>query len=97
MSSSKAGIINLTRALAVEYFKKDIRVNAVAPGGTDTEMTRGVSVPKDPDFKLMLRATVPRPPSPPEDIAAAIAFLASDDAKSVHGAILSVDNGMMAG
>jgi NAD(P)-dependent dehydrogenase (short-subunit alcohol dehydrogenase family) len=60
-------------------------------------MTRDVPVPKDADFKLMLRATVPRPPSPPEDIAAAIAFLASDDAKSVHGAILSVDNGMMAG
>ncbi len=95
--SSKAGVINLTRALAVEFFKKNIRVNAVAPGGTDTEMTRGVAVPKDADFKLMLRATVPRPPSPPEDIAAAIAYLASDDAKSVHGAILSVDNGMMAG
>ncbi len=95
--SSKAGIINLTRALAVEFFKKDIRVNAVAPGGTDTSMTRDVAVPKDADVRLMLRATVPRPASPPEDIAAAIAYLASDDAKSIHGAILSVDNGMTAG
>ncbi|MFP8882302.1 MAG: SDR family oxidoreductase [Myxococcota bacterium] len=95
--SSKAGIINLTRALAVEFFKKDVRVNAVAPGGTDTEMTRGVAVPKDADARLMLRATVPRPASQPEDIAAAIAYLASDDAKSIHGAILSVDNGMTAG
>ncbi len=95
--SSKAGIINLTRALAVEFFKKDIRVNAVAPGGTETQMMRGVSVPKDADVRLMLRATVPRPASPPEDIAAAIAYLASDDAKSIHGAILSVDNGMTAG
>jgi len=95
--SSKAGLINLTRALAVEYFKKGIRVNAVAPGGTDTKMTRGVKVPEDADVRLMLRGTVPRPPSPPEDIASAIAYLASDDARSIHGAILSVDNGLTAG
>jgi meso-butanediol dehydrogenase/(S,S)-butanediol dehydrogenase/diacetyl reductase len=95
--SSKAGLINMTRALAVEYFKKGIRVNAVAPGGTDTEMHRGVMVPEGADYKLMLRGTVPRPNSPPGDIAAAIAYLASDDARSVHGAVLSVDNGLMAG
>jgi NAD(P)-dependent dehydrogenase (short-subunit alcohol dehydrogenase family) len=95
--SSKAGLINMTRALAVEYFKKGIRVNAIAPGGTDTEMHRGVVVPEGADIKLMLRGTVPRPNSPPEDIAAAIAYVASDDARSVHGAVLSVDNGLVAG
>jgi len=95
--SSKAGLISLTRALAVEYFKKKIRVNAVAPGGTDTQMHHAVVIPEEPDFDLMLRATVPRKNSPPSDIAAAIAFLASDDAASIHGATLSVDNGLMAG
>ncbi len=95
--SSKAGLISMTRALAVEYFKKKIRVNAVAPGGTDTQMHNAVVIPEEPDFELMLRATVPRENSPPSDIAAAIAFLASDEAASVHGAILSVDNGLMAG
>jgi meso-butanediol dehydrogenase/(S,S)-butanediol dehydrogenase/diacetyl reductase len=95
--SSKAGLIGLTRSLAVEFFKKKIRVNAVAPGGTDTQMHNAVVIPEDPDFQLMLRGTVPRKNSPPEDIAAAIAFLASDEAASIHGATLSVDNGLMAG
>jgi meso-butanediol dehydrogenase/(S,S)-butanediol dehydrogenase/diacetyl reductase len=95
--ASKAGLINLTRSLAVEFFKKKIRINAVAPGGTDTQMHRGVVVPEDADFQLLTRATVPRKNSPPEDIANVIAFLASDEARSVHGAIWSVDNGLMAG
>ena len=95
--SSKGGLIALTRALAVEYFKKKIRVNTVAPGGTDTQMHNAVVIPEDPDFSLMLRGTTPRKNSPPSDIAAAIAYLASDDAASVHGATLSVDNGLMAG
>lgn len=95
--SSKAGLIGMTKSIAVEYFKKKIRVNAVAPGGTDTQMHNAVVIPENPDFKLMTRATVPRENSPPSDIAAAIAFLASDEASSIHGATLSVDNGLMAG
>jgi meso-butanediol dehydrogenase/(S,S)-butanediol dehydrogenase/diacetyl reductase len=95
--ASKGGLINLTRAMAVEFFKQKIRVNAVAPGGTETQMHTGVVVPEDADLELLMRATVPRRNSPPEDIAATIAFLASDEAKSVHGAIWSVDNGLMAG
>jgi meso-butanediol dehydrogenase/(S,S)-butanediol dehydrogenase/diacetyl reductase len=95
-SASKGGLVNLTRELAVEYFKQGIRINAVAPGGTDTNMMQDMSMPEGVDLQILMRNTVPRPNSKPEEIASVIAFLASDEASSVHGAIWSVDNGLTA-
>ena len=51
--SSKAALVNLTRALAIEYVKQGIRINAIAPGGTTTSLTQSIEFPADMDFELM--------------------------------------------
>jgi meso-butanediol dehydrogenase/(S,S)-butanediol dehydrogenase/diacetyl reductase len=81
----------------MEFVKTDLRVNAIAPGGTDTSLTRNFEVPAGVDGELMARYTSPRPMADPSDIASVFAFVASDDARAVHGAILSADNGITAG
>jgi len=95
--ASKHALIGMSKSLAMEYMKKDLRVNVVAPGGTDTAMNRALSIPDDIDIKLMRRYMGMRGFSDPSEIASVIAFVASGEASSVHGAILSVDNGMTAG
>jgi len=95
--ASKGGLVQLTRSLAMEYMKRGIRINAVCPAGTDTPMNRTVEFPDDVDGKLIRRYMTQRGFAQPEDIASAIAYLASDEARAVHGSIFSVDNGMMAG
>ncbi len=95
--ASKGGLVQLTRALAMEFIKQPIRINAVCPAATDTQMNKGIDFPENLDWKLVKRFTGQRGFSAPEDIASAIAYLASDEARSVHGSIFTVDNGMMAG
>lgn len=95
--ATKGAVIQMTKAMAMEYLKSKIRVNCVCPSGTKTGITANVTVPADPDPQLMLRYTGMRGLSEPEEIAEAIAFLASDAAKSVHGSIFTVDNGVTAG
>ena len=94
---SKGAVVQLTRALAMEYLKTDVRVNAIAPGATDTALPAAFHIPPDVDFELMSRYVSPRPMSHADEIAALVSFIASDDARSIHGAILSVDNGLTAG
>jgi NAD(P)-dependent dehydrogenase (short-subunit alcohol dehydrogenase family) len=81
----------------MEYMKRGIRINAVAPGGTSTALVENVQLPEDIDFALMKRYIGIRSMSQPDEIAAAVAYIASDEARSVHGAIFCIDNGMMAG
>jgi meso-butanediol dehydrogenase/(S,S)-butanediol dehydrogenase/diacetyl reductase len=95
--ASKGGLVQLTRSLAMEYMKQGIRINCVCPAGTDTAMNRGIDFPEDLDWKLIGRFTGERGFATPEDLASAIAYLASDEARAIHGSIFSVDNGMMAG
>lgn len=95
--ATKGGLVQLTRSLAMEYMKDEIRINCVCPAGTDTAMNRTIDFPDDLDWKLIGRFTGMRGFAAPEDLASAIAYLASDEARSVHGSIFSVDNGMMAG
>jgi meso-butanediol dehydrogenase/(S,S)-butanediol dehydrogenase/diacetyl reductase len=95
--SSKGALVQLTRSLAMEYMKRGIRINAVAPGGTSTALVDNVQLPEDIDFALMKRYIGIRSMSQPDEIAAAVAYIASDEARSVHGAIFCIDNGMMAG
>lgn len=95
--ASKGGLVQLTRSLAMEFMKKSLRVNAICPAGTDTQMNKGIDFPADVDWKLIGRFTGDRGFAQPSDIASAIAYVASDEAKMVHGSIFSVDQGMMAG
>lgn len=91
-AASKAGIIGLTKSMAVELAKRNVTVNAVAPGFIDTDMTRAVSDKAREDFMVkipMCRAGVP------EEIADAVAFLASDASRYITGQVLVVDGGLV--
>ena len=95
--AAKHGLVGLTRALAVEFTRELLRVNAVCPGGMLTPQVTDFSAPENADFKLIMRIAAPRGLMEPHDVATVIAFLASDDAAAVHGAIYAIDNGKLAG
>ena len=92
---AKGAVSNLTRALAMDYGPKGVRVNAVAPTVTRTCMTEDMFNDKALMDKFMERIPLDRP-GEPEDVAAAITYLASEDARFVTGVILPVDGGLMA-
>ncbi|MGH9025535.1 MAG: SDR family NAD(P)-dependent oxidoreductase [Acidimicrobiia bacterium] len=95
--ASKGGVVNLTRALALEYLEKGVRVNAVAPGGMNTPMIMGFSMPEGVQLKEFASVTSPLGYSEPEEIAGLIAFMASDDGRYMVGQIVSMDGGITAG
>jgi len=90
--ASKAGLIGMTKTWAKELAPKGVRVNAVAPGYSDTEMIR--SVPDEILEKLKAQVPLKRIGSP-RDIANAYLYLASDEAAYVNGAVLNVDGGLV--
>jgi 3-oxoacyl-[acyl-carrier protein] reductase len=91
--ASKSGLIGLTRTLAREYGGRGITANVVAPGLIDTDMTSGLG----DEAREGLRSLVPSGHAgTPEQVAAAIRFLASDAASYVNGAVLTVDGGLTA-
>jgi NAD(P)-dependent dehydrogenase (short-subunit alcohol dehydrogenase family) len=94
---SKGAVVQLTRALALEYIKSPLRVNAIAPGGVMTNLVATMDMPASVDPELINRFTGIRPMGKPEDIATLFAFLASDEASNIHGAIVSSDGGLLAG
>jgi len=97
-SASKAAIVNLTRSVALEFASRGLRANCIAPGGVRTPILRNF-MPRGDFEQLLIDYT--RPPVPgafaePGDIGAAIAFLASDDARVINGAVLLADMGTLA-
>lgn len=93
-AASKAGICGLVRSLALEGARRGIRVNAVAPGFTDTPMAR--SVPVKVKDKLLAKVPLGRM-AKPEEIAKAMLFLASEESSFVTGQVLFVDGGVSIG
>jgi NAD(P)-dependent dehydrogenase (short-subunit alcohol dehydrogenase family) len=94
---SKGAIVQMTRSLAMEFVKENIRVNAIAPAGINTSLTTGFQIPADVDFELMAPYTGFRGMGEPEDIANLFAWMASDEASNMHGSIVSSDRGVTAG
>jgi 3-oxoacyl-[acyl-carrier protein] reductase len=90
-AASKAGVVGLTLALAKEMGSRNITVNAVAPGFIDTDMTRALP---EAAHEAALKAISLGRLGQPEDIAAAVAFLASPDASYITGQVLEISGGL---
>ena len=91
-AAAKAGIIGFTKAVAKELASRNIRVNAVAPGYVETDMTAGLP---DSAKEDMLRSIPLGRPATADDVAQAVLFLASDQACYITGQVLNVDGGMV--
>ena len=89
-AASKAGLIGFTKALAKELGPRGITVNAVAPGFIETDMTRTLS---DTQRQALLQH-VPLGSPTPDDVAACVLFLASDEARYITGEVVSVSGGL---
>jgi 3-oxoacyl-[acyl-carrier protein] reductase len=89
-AASKAGLVGFTRTVAAEVARRGVTVNAVAPGLVETELTEGI------DQQRFIDAVPARRAGTPEEVAAAVRFLASDDAAYVTGITLTVDGGLTA-
>jgi len=90
-AASKAGLIGFTKSLARELASRNITVNAIAPGFITTDMTTGLS----DEIKKTIQSQIPLGKTgTPEDVASAVAFLASAEARYITGQVLCVDGGM---
>lgn len=98
-TASKHGVVGLTKALALEFSKEGVRVNAVCPGGVDTPMLHQTP-PENIDWQMVMRSASwldSGAMATPDDIADAVAFLASPEARRITGASFTVDGGQTAG
>jgi NAD(P)-dependent dehydrogenase (short-subunit alcohol dehydrogenase family) len=95
--SSKAGVVNLSKALAVEYIKRKVRVNCVAPGGIETPLQEAfMEMPEGVTYKDLRAIMTPMGNSTPEEIANIVAFVASDECRYMTASVISVDGGLTA-
>ena len=90
-ASAKAGLIGLTKTVAKELASRGVTCNAIAPGFVETDMTREMN---QSALEAAMNAVPLKRMGKPEEIAAAAAFLASDDAAYITGAVLSIDGGL---
>lgn len=95
--ASKGAVIQITKAMAMETTRTGVRINAIAPGGVETKLAASFGFPDSPDMELMGRYMGMRGMAQADDIASAVAYLASDEAHRIHGAVLSIDAGLTAG
>lgn len=95
--ASKWGLVGMTKAMAMEFQKKPIRINAVAPGGMVTNIAANFIPPENCDFDLITRFSGMRGTVEVDDVADMILLLASEAGRGFHGACLSIDAGITAG
>lgn len=95
--ATKAAMIGLTKSIAVEYAARGVRCNVVAPGGVKAGQAAN-PIPEGVDFELIMRLS-PKTGDmcQPEEIAASVAYLASEEAKYVTGTVFTIDGGQLAG
>ena len=96
-SATKGGVIAMTKSLAMEYVKTNIRINAIAPGSVQTQLIDNYSIPEDVNIDLIKPYMGFRGMAEPEEISNVILFLASHEARRIHGAVITVDGGLTAG
>jgi meso-butanediol dehydrogenase/(S,S)-butanediol dehydrogenase/diacetyl reductase len=94
--ASKGGVVLLTRSMAVEFAHRGLRVNCVCPGGVDTPLTRAFEPPEGARPELLARMSLQPKLAKPAEIAGAVAYLASQEARYVNGAALAIDGGQVA-
>ena len=93
--ASKGGVVMLTKALALEYWDRKLRVNAIAPGGVDTPIINDFSnLPEGGDFKRIMRYMSPLGFCSPGDLASLFAYVGSDEAHYMTGSVVLMDGGM---
>ncbi len=95
--ASKAGLVNMTKAMAMEFSKKPVRINAVAPGGMMTNIAASMKFPEDADVELIRRYTGLRGLVEVDDVADMICVLSGPDGRGYHGACINLDAGITAG
>jgi len=95
-AASKGGVVQLTKSLAIEYGRQGLRSNCVCPGGVDTPLTRSFNVPGGFDPAMIARMNFLGALGTAEEVAALVAYLASDEARYVNGAAMSIDGGQTA-
>jgi NAD(P)-dependent dehydrogenase (short-subunit alcohol dehydrogenase family) len=95
--ASKAGLLQLTKAMAMEYTHKPLRVNAVAPGGMITNIAANFHLPEGADVALLKRYSGLRGVVEVSDVADMVAYLASPAGRGYHGACVTIDAGITAG
>lgn len=94
--AAKAGVVALTKCMALEFSGEGVRVNAVCPGGVKTPLLAETRMPENADRRLFGRLMPFLPLGEPEEIATAVAYLASDEARYITAVALPIDGGQTA-
>lgn len=95
--ATKGAVLMLTKALAMEFAKQGVRANAICPGAVATPLSANFEVPEGADPALLARMFPLLETSQPEEIAAAVAYLSSEEARFVTGVAFPIDGGQTAG
>lgn len=94
-ASTKGGVYSLTKALALEYIRRGVRVNCICPAGIETAMTLDTRPDKDMDMELMMHQQSVAPYGKPEQVASVVVSLASEDFSFVTGSAIRIDGGAL--
>ncbi len=95
--ASKHGLVGLTKSIAMEYGRQGLRANAVCPGAINTPLISNFDFPEGIDTSLVDRYNFLPWFAEPEEVAAMIAYVASDEAKYVNGSVMTIDGGITSG